>query len=115
MASYTRPYNINVKQGDTWNGRQIVISKNGAPLDLTGATITLQVRLTRLTTPVLTLATPTQITIDAPLLGAFTVQPVIVDAAAGAYQYDIQIVWLSGVVKTYIGGQFTIYEDTTHV
>jgi hypothetical protein len=114
MSSYTRTYDIEAKQGDTWDGRQFVISKNGEALNLTGATITMQVRSTRTTPSIVMFVTPTQITLDAPLLGTFTVQPTVIAAAAGVYQYDIQIVWLSGVVKTYIGGQFTIYEDVTH-
>jgi hypothetical protein len=89
---------------------------NGEILDLTGSVISMQVRKTRLTAPIIDITTASGmgITITDADAGQFTIDEQVFDETPGLYSYDIQIEFLDGRVKTYIGGEFNLVEDVTH-
>ena len=111
-------------KGDTFPGRTFEIKiktdpadiTDGAPLDLTNASIRMQLRMSP-THPVShELSTDNDMIIidHNPLLGVFQVKEQIIDFPANNYVYDIEISWTSGKVKTYISGTWLIIQDITH-
>ncbi len=92
------------------------ITANDVPVDLTGSEIEIQVRKKPNSTDAeLTLTEQNggitvggvddnQITINYP-----------VDIAAGTYVYDMVVVFPNGNEKTYIWGNFIVYEDITKI
>jgi len=115
MAStYDFPNHIN---GDTMHAINFTVTVNASALNLTGASIRMDlrnasgVRLKRFSTatadPGLTLTTPAS--------GQFRFDEQIVDVeCAGVHIYDIEITLASGIVETYISGNWTILQDVTH-
>lgn len=106
-------YNISIWRNDTWS-QVMTITANTVPVDLTGSDVEIQVRKTPTTsTAVMTLTEANggitvggvddnQITINYP-----------VDIAAGTYVYDMVVLFPNGNEKTYIWGNFIVYEDIT--
>jgi len=92
------------------------VTVDGVALDLTGAVITLQVRLTRDTAPVISLTSVASagITIVTPASGIFKINKQIFTAPPGVYQYDIQFELASGDIKTYVSGAWSVIGDITH-
>ncbi len=92
------------------------ITANDVPVDLTGSDVEIQVRKKPNSTDAeLTLTEQNggitvggvddnQITINYP-----------VDIAAGTYVYDMVVVFPNGNEKTYIWGNFIVYEDITKI
>lgn len=114
MVSYNFP---NHKKGDTFNGIQFTINVNGSPLNLTGASIAMDLRLTPTGASVERFSTAVGegITISTPkTAGIFTLDTQIIDIAAGDYYYDIQITLANSTIKTYIGGRWIIEQDITY-
>lgn len=107
-------FNIEVYRGDTWDGQVFTVSLNGAPIDLTGCTIRMQVRLNRAATPILDISTTSGITIVDAAAGKFQINPVLINQPGGRYIYDIQFT-TSSIVRTFIAGAFTIMDDVTYV
>ena len=109
-------------KNDTFGGVLITITINSIALDLTTASsINMDLRLppVTVTSPIVEHYSTTtgDIVIDAnPTLGKFTVlKDTIIDVAANTYRYDIEIQFTSGVVKTYVGGNWRILQDVTFV
>lgn len=103
-------------KGDTFDEVNFELKINDAIVNLTGATIRMQLRTNvNDVTPALSLTSVANagITINAPTLGQFKINQQIIDIAIGNYLYDIQITYSSGVVKTYIKGTFTITQEIT--
>lgn len=106
-------YNISIWRNDTWS-QVMVITANTVPVSLVGAEVEIQVRKTPNATTALMTLTETnggitvggvnnnQITINYP-----------VDIAAGTYVYDMVVLFPNGNEKTYIWGNFIVYEDIT--
>jgi hypothetical protein len=114
MASYNIP---SVIKGDNFNGVLFTISVNNVPIDLTGAIITMDLRLTKLGVSAkrFTSVGNAGITIVAPATdGKFTLNNQVIDITATKYFYDIQIVFADGTVKTYICGRWEIIQDVTY-
>ena len=110
-------YNFqNHVKGDTFNGVLFTVTVNDVAFDLTGATITMDVRPTKTGSVVATYSTTTTgITISSPsTAGKFTFDEQIIDIAAAKYVYDIEIELSSGTVKTYIWGNWEITQDVTY-
>jgi hypothetical protein len=108
-------YNIQLWRNDSWV-QTFAITAENVPVDLTGSTITIQVRKTANATAVdLSLSTGGNgITIS----GAGNNQIVlnkVVNIAAGNYLYDMNVTFPSGVVKTYVWGTFLVQEDITKI
>jgi hypothetical protein len=99
--------NFTHKRGDTFYQTPINIKVNSVDLDLTGATILMQLRKEAggvvMFTPALT------ITDD--LGGDFQIDEQIINIPACNYQYDIQITLSDDTVVTWISGLFIINDD----
>jgi hypothetical protein len=108
-------YNISIWRNDTWS-QVMVITANEVPVSLVGAEVEIQVRKKPNSTDAEMTLTETnggitvggvnnnQITINYP-----------VDIAAGTYVYDMVVVFPNGNEKTYIWGNFIVYEDITKI
>lgn len=111
MAKFNFPEHI---KGDTFDGYTFTLSLNDLPIDLTGASIIMELKkFKEQTTADLTLSTNnSKISILSPSTdGKFQIIPQIIDISAFNYFYDIQITFSSGVVKTYIEGRWRIKQD----
>lgn len=108
-------YNISIWRNDTWS-QVMLITANEVPVSLVGADVEIQVRKKpNSDTAEMTLTEQNggitvggvdnnQITINYP-----------VDIAAGTYVYDMVVVFPNGNEKTYIWGNFIVYEDITKI
>jgi hypothetical protein len=108
-------YNISIWRNDTWS-QVMVITANDVPVSLVGSEVEIQVRKKpNSDTAEMTLTEQNggvtvggvnnnQITINYP-----------VDIAAGPYVYDMVVVFPNGNEKTYIWGNFIVYEDITKI
>lgn len=106
-------YNISIWRNDTWS-QVMVITANDVPVSLVGAEVEIQVRKKPNSTDAEMTLTENnggitvggvnnnQITINYP-----------VDIAAGTYVYDMVVLFPNGNEKTYIWGNFIVYEDIT--
>jgi hypothetical protein len=102
-------------RGDTWPGiTSITITTNNVPVSLSGASIKMQLREDLDAPVVLELSTANGgITITNPLSGIFQIPPQIIDIPFDTYNYDIQVTFPNGVIKTYIAGTWVITPDIT--
>lgn len=116
MAKNFATYNFKeVFRGDAVNAKAFQVIVNGAPSNLTGATIRMEFRFANQRGPVSYLATTENdgITITNPSNGEFTVESFIADMIPGIHFYDIEITYSPTVVKTYIKGQIRVKQDVT--
>jgi len=107
-------YNIKKQVfGDTFNGVQFTYQLNNAPIDLTAATIKIQVRKESKTGEVVkTLETGSGITITDATNGVFSIDSFVIDIPVGINYYDIQLT-TGATVKTYVEGIFEVLQDVT--
>jgi hypothetical protein len=106
-------YDINTYHGDTWNGAQFTITLNSSPLNLTGASIVMQLKKDPALPVLETLSTANgKITITNAVAGVFSIPAYIFTVPAGNYWYDIQIT-IGTVVKTYIKGKVISAKDVS--
>lgn len=108
-------YNIpSHRRGDTWDGiNKIGITINGVPVNLAGATVTMELREDYDAPAVLTLSTTASTILVLPDLSSIQIPPVIVDVQPATYRYDIQVTYPNAQVKTYLEGKWEIYFDVT--
>lgn len=106
-------YNISIWRNDTWS-QVMVITANDVPVSLVGAEVEIQVRKTaNATTAAMTLTeTNGGITVGGVNNNQITIN-YPVDIAAGTYVYDMVVLFPNGNEKTYIWGNFIVYEDIT--
>jgi hypothetical protein len=108
-------YNIQLWRSDSWV-QTFAITADNVAVNLTGSTITIQVRKTASATAVdLSLSTGGN---GITIAGASNNQIVlnkVVNIAAGNYLYDMNVTFPSGVVKTYVWGTFLVQEDITKI
>jgi hypothetical protein len=103
-------------KGDTFDEVAFSIKINNVDLDLTGATIKMQLkRPADLTVAILSITSVASagITITNPSGGLFKINEQIIDIEVFNYAYDIQLTLASGVVKTYVSGTFNITKEIT--
>lgn len=105
-------------RGDTWDGLRMTVQTTDGqtvtPVDLTGASIRMQLRRkpgSEILQAWTTLAADIVIT-DA-VAGQFSVLPSIIDVRGGVYQFDIEITLADNTVMTPVAGTITITEDIT--
>jgi len=113
MLTYNIPDHL---RGDTWNGiTSITFSKDGIPLSLLGASISMQFRK-QVDGPVtLELTTDNEgIVITDPSNGIIQIVPTLITMQYGTYQYDLEVTLVDGTVKTYMKGTWKIVPDITH-
>lgn len=99
------------RKGDTFEALTFNYVVNGSPSDLTGAAILMDLRVTPQTAPALTLSVGSGITITDDTGGVFNIDKQIIDIAPAEYLYDIEITFASGDVKTWVSGNWTIFQD----
>ena len=108
-------YDIEVYNNDTYNGCLVEVIVNTVPLNLTGASIKMQVRKIRENAPVIEIDTDAGITITDAANGKFQIdEQVFTVETPGTFLYDIEITLLDGTVKTYVKGNFVITGDITY-
>jgi hypothetical protein len=107
-------YNIQIWRNDTWS-QVFLLTANTVPINLTGAEVEIQVRKRpNSETAELTL---TELAGGGITVGGVNNNQITlnkqVDIAAGSYVYDMAILFPNGNEKTYIWGNFIVYEDIT--
>lgn len=108
-------HNFYMEQGATWAEEVIIKDVNGDPINLTGYTACMQVRLTYGSTIIISMSTANgRITIT-PLTGTLSILVSAADTttlAPGVYKYDLEIT--SGAyISRVLEGKFTISAEVT--
>ena len=101
-------------KGDTYDGIQYTLlnASDSSPIDLTSATIKAQFRFSSITGSIIKEITEISgITVTDAANGVFAF---IIDWAFGIYYYDIEVTFVSGVVKTFVQGRIKITQDVTN-
>ena len=108
-------YNVKIWRNDSWS-QVFSILADTTPVDLSGSTILIQVRPTPTSATIsLTLSTAdSSISIGGANRNQITLNKKV-DVTAGSYVYDMNVTFPSGEVKTYIWGNFIVYEDITKI
>ena len=108
-------YNIRDQyKGDTFNGVQFTISNQDGAIDLTSATIRTQFRRKTETGQVVKTITESDgITVTDAANGIIQFDAFDINWIADIYHYDIEITFVSGVIRTYVKGTLLLIQDTT--
>jgi len=97
---------------DTFNGVRFTLSP---VTDLTGASIRTQFRRGGKKNQVeKDISIGSGITVEDLVNGVFVWDSFIMDFAVGTYNYDVEITFASGEVKTYVEGTIAVTQDTTY-
>ena len=113
-------YDIKSKKGDTFNRRDFEITEYDdaidpiveTPVDLTGATMIMQIRADSGEAILHTFSTANgKIVIDDAPAGKFHIEAEVLNFTAGVYKHDLQITFADGRVKTYYSGIFELTSD----
>ena len=108
--------NFTHTKGDTFNEVAFEVKKNGTALNLTGATIKMQLRKDYSdVSPTLSLTSVSNagLTITNATSGHFKINEQIINIEVFNYVYDIQFTLASGEVKTYVKGGFNVTPEVT--
>jgi hypothetical protein len=113
MASDFRPGKLDIQiwRNDTWQ-QVFTLLADTTPISLLGATVYIQVRKGCAGTLALTLTNGSGVTIGGVSNNQITVNK-LVDIDKGNYVWDMQVTFTTGVVKTYLEGDFIVYDDVT--
>jgi len=108
-------YNFTHIKGDTFEAVNFALLKNNVVINLTGATIRMQLRSEcgGLIALSLTSVASAGITITNAAGGLFKINKQIINIASGNYLYDLEIVFADTTVKTWLSGEFLIECDIT--
>jgi hypothetical protein len=103
------------KKGDTFEAVNFQMLVNTVPLNLTGATLRMQLRKEYGGVVFLSLTSVASvgITITTPASGLFKINKQIINLDSANYIYDIELIKADGTIKTYISGNFYITNDVT--
>lgn len=106
--------NITCYKGDTMAlTYTLTDTSSGDPIDLSGATIEMQVRQgTAGATSLLTLSLTDGITVSGAGNNIVGISKVIT-LSAGTYRYDMQFTLADGTIVTYFKGKFKVVDDVT--
>ena len=104
--------------GDTWRGLAMTITLNGTPLDLTGATVLMQMRKLAASTEVAYEwksdgASP-QIEITDAAAGEVSIKSRVV-LGSGSLPFDIQVTTADGIIRTVVSGVLPVVLDVSRV
>jgi len=113
MATDFRPGKLDIQiwRNDTWQ-QVFTLLADTTPINLSGATVYIQVRKGCGGTLALTLTNGSGVTIGGANNNQITVNK-LVNIDKGNYVYDLQVTFTSTVVKTYLEGDFIVYDDVT--
>ena len=100
-AQYNFP---EIEKNDTFLRRNITITADGTPLDLTDAVVTMQLKSNHRGKPVHTF----NISIDNPTSGVLTLEPWHIKLEPYNYLYDLDIELNNGQKFTFMNGVFPI-------
>lgn len=100
---------ITIYKGDTLSKILSFKDSNNVALTLNGATVTMQVRKKPGLTTEMSLSAGDGLSVSG---GDVTINKVVT-IAKGSYKWDMQIVYPSGIVRTYVGGDFIVEDDIT--
>lgn len=105
--TYNIPQHIS---GDTWDGIGLItFTRNGSALDLTGASVSMGVKLSISSPDVLTLTTENSaIAIMNAVSGQVRILPRIIDIPVGKYSWYFTLKLATQEVKTYLMGTWSI-------
>lgn len=102
--------NFSMWKGDTFKKTLTFTDVSGNALNLSTATIKMQIRK-KAGEPVLqTLSINNGIVVSGTNNVVFNK---VIDIEGGTYRYDIEVTFQSGVVRTYVSGQFKVMDDIT--
>jgi len=101
--------NFQAIRNDTFDEVPFELKKNSTVINLTGATIRMQLR--KVAGGVIAFAP--SLTITNATNGLFKINKQIIDVESFNYLYDIEIAFADGTVKTWISGEFLIKNDIT--
>jgi hypothetical protein len=91
-----------------------VRKSDGTPIDLSAATVLIQVRRRSGATPDISMTGSPDITISG--AGNETVNVFkTIDIPAGKYYWDLQVTFSSGAIRTFLGGSFDVVDDISRV
>ena len=104
---------FNHYSGDTWHGLTLTVSQSGVPLNISGASLAMEIRKAPGTPILYEWSTDdSTIALTDPANGKLTVNPRIIDLPSGVYPFDLEMA-LGETVTTLIYGTFTITADIT--
>ena len=113
MSTVLRP-NFNLpyhRKGDTFRALQFSLKQSGEAVDLTGASVLFQARLTPTGSSVLALTVGDGITITDATGGVFVIDEQVIDIPSALYYYELEVTLESGFVLTYLTGTWQILQD----
>ena len=100
---------ITCYKGDTLYKTLTFTDGNGDPMDLSTATVTMQVRARAGETALIDITEADDLTVSS---NTVVIQhDVTIDK--GTYKWDMQFVFASGIRRTYVGGAFIVEDDIT--
>jgi archaellin len=99
---------IEMYQNDTLR-KTVTITEGGDPVDMTNATVTMQVRTRAGEDVLLELTEGDGLSVATNVI---TVEK-DVDLEKGNYKYDLQVAFDSGITRTYLAGAFIVTADIT--
>jgi len=107
--------NFTTIRNDTFQKVTFDIDRDGSPIDLTGATIRMMLRLNKTqASPDLSLSTAASgITITDAVNGLFEIDEQIISIDSAVYFHDMELDESGGEVNTLIEGTFTVTQDVT--
>jgi len=110
-------YDIVSKRGATWNGLTIEFKIDDVAVDLTNASVYMQIKkeeCDEIFVQEFSTVNGT-INIDNPLTGHFSIEPTIFTIVPKVYYYDIRVEQANGRVDYIVGGTFTIISNVTRL
>lgn len=110
VQTYNFPTHTN---NDTFNGIEFEVLLNTVAVDLTGATIKMQLKDSSGKSVAEFSTTNSKLEITDAVAGKFAFKKQIIAVSPFRYNYDIQITFSNGDKKTWIKGEWTISKDVT--
>lgn len=109
ISSIPGELNITTYKGDTLYKTLTFTDGVGDPLDLSTATVTMQVRRKAGETALIDISEADDLTVSTNTV--LINHDVTIDK--GSYQWDMQFVFASGIRRTYVAGSFEVNDDIT--
>ena len=106
-------YTIQAYRNDTLQLTFTITDGSAIPIDLNTATMKMQIRNRPDGDVLQTLTEGDGLTVSGAGNNIVTVSKVISIESGGVYTYDLQATFASGVVTTYVKGNFILFEDVT--
>lgn len=102
--------NFSMWKGDTFKKTLTFTDATGNALDLSTAAIKMQIRKKAGEPVLMSLSINDGIVVSGQNNVVFNKK---IDIEGGTYRYDIEVTYASGVVRTYVSGQFKVLDDIT--